>query len=77
MAEWGRLDASNADRVTHLKNGSGGLNGTTKLAGTTISNDSGATDQLTGGGDIDWFFKSSGDNLNDFDAGLGEALTTI
>lgn len=67
---------SHPSRVAHLLNGRG-LNGTTKLNGSTIKNDSSAADFLTGDSEIDWFFQSASDVLVDFNADLGEIKTTI
>ncbi len=63
-------------RVSHLLTG-GGLNGTTKLNSSTITNDSSAADSLTGNSELDWFFQSANDILVDFNAGLGELKTAI
>jgi Ca2+-binding RTX toxin-like protein len=73
MAEWGRIDADYATRVSHLLSG-GGLNDPYLLNNSTLANDAGAIDQLFGEGDTDWFLVSTGD-LND--AAVGESLTTI
>lgn len=75
MAEWTSAN-SYVTRVTNLLNG-GGANGTTRLNATTAKNDSAAIDRLTGGSEVDWFFESLGDVLNDLDAGLSETKTTL
>ena len=72
MAEWTGL-SSYTDRVTHLTNGSGGANGSTKLDATTVQSDT-SNDSLTGGADTDWFFGSATevqDLIN------GETRTTV
>ena len=75
MKEWtGTGDL--ATRQSHLLNG-GGLNGTSKLNSTTVKNDTGAKDSLTGGDDTDWFFQSAGDVLVDFSVGLGDVKSAI
>ena len=38
--------------------------------------DDGATDSLTGGAGLDWFFQSAGDQLPDFNS-AAERLTTV
>lgn len=75
MAEWTSVK-SYVTRVTNLLNG-GGANGTTKLNATTAKNDSAAIDRLTGGSEVDWFFESLGDVLDDLDAELSETMTTL
>ncbi|MCX7420886.1 MAG: calcium-binding protein [Planctomycetia bacterium] len=75
MAEWTSAN-SYATRVARLLNG-GGANGTTKLNATTAKNDSAAIDSLTGGSDVDWFFKSIGDLLTDVTVGINERKTAI
>jgi hypothetical protein len=54
LREWTRTDQTYEERVDHLRNG-GGLNGDVILDGTTVFDDA-AIDELTGGGDRDWFF---------------------
>ena len=73
MAEWAGSKAKYADRVTHLQNGSGGANGTTKLNATSLQSD-GVADTVSGNADLDWFFQSTGDVL---DAINGEISTAI
>lgn len=72
MSEWTSAKAY-ADRVTHLRTGTGGSNGTTKLDASSVQNDS-AADTLSGTTDLDWFFQSAGDVL---DAINGEVQTAI
>ena len=75
MAEW--TSANNyATRVTNLLNGSG-ANGTTKLNASSAKNDSFATDSLTGGSEVDWFFESIGDVLTDITTGISEIKTAL
>ena len=56
MAEWGRTDADYQARVNHL-NGTlgGGLNGGLLLTASTVHDDA-ASDTLSGGAGMDWFF---------------------
>jgi Ca2+-binding RTX toxin-like protein len=77
MLEWSRTDLTGSAqdqfnaRVNHIVGG-GGKNGATTLDATKVTDDA-ASDQLTGGGDIDWFFKSGSsatlDNVVDLAAG--------
>lgn len=62
-----------ADRVTYLRTGTDGSNGTTKLDASSVQNDTTA-DTLSGTTDLDWFFQSAGDVL---DAINGEVQTSI
>ena len=74
LAEWSRTTATYALRVSHLRTGSGGLNGANKLTG-AITDDI-ATDTMAGAGGQDWFFarvtapadilsdRASNENLN-------------
>ena len=56
MAEWGRTDADYATRVKHLSGTlGGGLNSSLLLTASTVHDDA-ASDQLTGGAGMDWFF---------------------
>jgi ELWxxDGT repeat protein len=56
MAEWGRTDVGAATRVGQLNGSlSGGLNGSYLLNSAAVFDDS-ATDVLTGGAGVDWFF---------------------
>ena len=64
-AEWRRDDITNAERITHLRNG-GGLNGTNRLrvsGGATVFDDN-AGDRYTGGVDRDWFFRKNTGGAN-------------
>lgn len=72
MAEWTSLN-SYSNRVTHLTNGSGIANGSTKLDSSVVANDT-ANDPLTGGADLDWFF---GSNSEVQDLINGETLTNV
>ena len=72
MAEWTSL-STYTDRVTHLTNGSGGANGSTKLDATTVQSDV-SNDSLTGGADTDWFFGSATEVQ---DLLSGETRTTV
>src|SRR5262249_12453124 len=65
MAEWTRTDATYAERVGHLRDGSaGGLNGMYRLDGRTVHDDA-AFDRLSGNQDLDWFFaRVSGPNAD-------------
>ncbi|MFM9964815.1 MAG: calcium-binding protein, partial [Planctomycetaceae bacterium] len=75
MAEWTRASTF-AQRTSRLING-GGKNEQTKLNNSTVQNDSGAADVLTGGSETDWFFESSNDIVVNFNAGLLELKTPI
>ena len=76
IAEWSSAE-SLATRQTRLVNG-GGLNGTTsRLNSTTVKNDTGAKDVLSGDADTDWFFQFAGDTLVDFNAHLGDIKTAF
>jgi acrosin len=80
MLEWSRTDLTGSaqdqfnTRVNHIVGG-GGKNGATTLDATKVIDDA-ASDSLTGGGDIDWFFKSgSGPTLDKIvDLAAGERL---
>jgi hypothetical protein len=63
LQEWQRTDLPYAQRVAELRRG-GGLNGGYKLDyGTSVLDDGGAADTLTGGGGQDWFFQFPGDQV--------------
>jgi Ca2+-binding RTX toxin-like protein len=73
LAEWGRTDETYATRVSHLKappkgrTGVGGVNGSIFLNTSTVFDDA-ATDVLTGGSGMDWFFaKLSGKRVTNPD----------
>jgi acrosin len=78
MAEWGRTDADYATRIAHL-NGtlSGGRNGTRVLNATTVFDDGGAVDNLTGGADLDWFIVFTNDVIVDLNNGGTETVTQL
>lgn len=80
LAEWGRSDADDATRISHLTGATpGGNNGATFLRGgnnATVFDDGGAEDSLTGNAGQDWFFSSSGDQIADQDTN-NETITTI
>src|SRR5262249_55732115 len=78
LTEWARTDVSYANRVAHIFGTSGGgLNGNYRLNATTVSNDGGATDTLTGGAGLDWFLTSVGDGITDLNNGGKETQTNI
>jgi hypothetical protein len=54
----------------------GGLNGSYRFNDATISDDSSATDTLTGGSGIDWFLQTS-DNITDQNTGGTETVTNV
>jgi hypothetical protein len=65
LQEWQRTDISYDQRIADLRRG-GGLNGGYKLLwGTTVLDDGGAADTLTGGGGQDWYFQFSSDTVTD------------
>ena len=77
IAEWSSA-STNAVRIAHLRNG-GGLNGSIKLATTTVFDDA-ATDLLNGGTQRDWFFVRSGggpDKDRITDSSSGEEVTPV
>jgi len=77
--EWTSTSTSYANRVLHIRNGSGGLNGSNKLkAGSTALNDT-SIDQLTGGAGQDWFFADTtgGDVVTDRNNGGPEVLDEL
>jgi Ca2+-binding RTX toxin-like protein len=55
LREWGRTDISYSTRVSHLKGGTGGLNGAYALTTATVFDD-GVADTLYGNAGLDWFF---------------------
>jgi Ca2+-binding RTX toxin-like protein len=68
MAEWARTDLDYTNRISNLRNGSG-LNGSSKLDSTALTNDSNAVDTLLGGAGEDWFWKYTGDTSTDLQTG--------
>ena len=70
MAEWTRPpvdptpSVDYAARIQNLKNG-GGLNGSTVLNTSVVSNDGTTIDRIFGNEDLDWLWKSSTDVLGD------------
>jgi hypothetical protein len=69
LAEWQRTDLSYDQRIADLRHG-GGLNGGYKLLwGTTVMDDGGSADKLTGNGGQDWYFRFPGDQVTDANAG--------
>ncbi|HZU35789.1 MAG TPA: SBBP repeat-containing protein, partial [Gemmataceae bacterium] len=63
LQEWQRTDISLGQRVADLRRG-GGLNGGYKLLyGTTVLNDGGSLDTLTGASGQNWYFQFPGDNI--------------
>jgi hypothetical protein len=78
MAEWGRTDANYQTRVNHL-NGTlgGGLNGGLLLTANTVHDDA-ASDQLSGGAGMDWFFaRLSGTNKDVIKDWANEVVTGL
>jgi hypothetical protein len=76
LDEWTRTTVSYATRVGRLQGTlSGGLNGTTYLNATTISDDAGVRDDLWGDGDTDWFVIDVNDRARD--RASGETQTNI
>jgi Ca2+-binding RTX toxin-like protein len=79
LREWARTDVSYGTRVSQLKGGSGGLNGSYVLTTATVFDD-GATDTLYGDPGSDWFFaRTSGGAQKDLvqDRASGEVLTSL
>jgi Ca2+-binding RTX toxin-like protein len=72
MKEWARMDADYATRISHLRSG-GGLNGSTILDTSHVSND-GVADKLTGSANLDWFFKTAPDTITDLNNGGTETV---
>lgn len=68
MAEWSRLDADYATRISNLRNG-GGVNGTTLVNAATVLSDGTAIDTLTGENGQDWFWAFGGDIVTDLNQG--------
>jgi Ca2+-binding RTX toxin-like protein len=64
MAELTSTKFDYANRVKHLKEGTGGANGLTKLDALTVQNDGDAADMLFGNAELDWFFQSANDVLD-------------
>ena len=78
MSEWGRTDATYADRIAHLNGSlSGGRNGSRLLNGTTVHADAAAVDTLIGGGELDWFIDFVEDLVTDLNNGGTETRTTL
>jgi Ca2+-binding RTX toxin-like protein len=78
LREWQRTDKTYAQRIGDLKNG-GGLNGSNKLIRGTKVHDDVATDTLTGGTGLDWFFANLGpggilDHITDRNNGGAEQV---
>jgi hypothetical protein len=78
LREWQRTDKTYAQRIGDLKNG-GGLNGSNKLIRGTTVHDDVATDTLTGGTGLDWFFANLGpggilDHITDRNNGGAEQV---
>jgi hypothetical protein len=56
MNEWKRTDATYQERIDHLRGAApGGANGRFALTGKTVHDDH-ASDSLTGGAGLDWFW---------------------
>lgn len=64
MAEWGRLDQTYAQRVDHLRYGTGLNGGHALVVGVTVLDD-GVEDKLTGDSGLDWFFANADGEVND------------
>jgi hypothetical protein len=79
MAEWGRTDATYATRVAHLDGSltTGSRNGAIKLTASTVFDDGGASDSLTGGAGLDAYWASVGDNITDLNFGGTEIKKII
>jgi Ca2+-binding RTX toxin-like protein len=74
-AEW-RRSIAYATRISHLRGDlPGGLNAPTFLDATSVLDDAGALDLLTGGDGTDWFLLFVGDGVTD--AAAGETITTL
>ena len=73
MAEWVRSDADYAARISHLRSG-GGLNGTNLLNSTTVLADGTSVDTMTGGTELDWFWKFGTDIVADLGNGGTETV---
>ena len=72
-AEWARGDLDYASRIANLRNG-GGLNGTFKLDAATVITDGSSIDTLTGGLELDWFWKFGSDLVTDLNTGGTETV---
>jgi len=72
MREWTRQDVAYATRIAHLRTG-GGLNGSYRLNGSTITDD-GSLDALTGGALQDWYWAFGADVIGDADDGGPETV---
>jgi uncharacterized delta-60 repeat protein len=69
LAEWQRTDETYQQRIDHLRGvTAGGLNGNYFLNVSTVSNLS-ATDTLTGGDGMDWFWAHSQNEITDLQSG--------
>lgn len=67
--EWTRTGVDYVTRVAHIDGTlGGGLNTAFHLNSTTVQDDGGAADTLTGGAGQDWFLTSTGDSVTDLDA---------
>ena len=66
MPEWVRTDLGYAARISNLRGPSGGLNGLNFLDSDTVFSDF-ASDTLTGGLGLDWFFAVAEDVITDLD----------
>lgn len=75
MAEWNSARAY-ATRIARLRD-TGVLGGTVKLDGTTVLNDAGVADTLTGAADRDWFFQSANDVLDAILGGTPSLIETV
>jgi Ca2+-binding RTX toxin-like protein len=76
MDEWARTDATYNTRVDHLSGTlGGGLNGALVLNDSTLDDDGGAADTLTGDGGTDWFLTWALDRATD--RKNGERLTNM
>ncbi|MFM7160910.1 MAG: hemolysin, partial [Planctomycetaceae bacterium] len=72
--EWTRADLAYASRILNLRNG-GGMNGSFKFTTTTLLTDSStAIDTLVGGQGLDWFWRFTGDVINDLNTPATETV---
>jgi len=78
LDEWSRTDVDYAIRVSHLSGSAGGVNGSTFLATSTVSDDN-AIDDLIGGSGSDWFIALTDGPFADkvTNRASGEVLTTL
>jgi hypothetical protein len=77
MAEWSSTD-SYATRIAHLDGTlAGGRNGTRLLNASSVFDDAGAVDSLTGGAELDWFIAFVTDLVIDLNDGGPETLTIL